>query len=92
MEPESDMFPGGGEVPVEEPFEELEMTEESMEPTDPAEPGTSLPMAAASLSTYAAALGACGDNQNEHARAKSSFDAVGSLTLPPDRQASSVLP
>jgi len=45
MEPESDMFPGGGELPVEEPFEEPEMTEESMEPTDPAEPGTSLPMA-----------------------------------------------
>ena len=42
MEPESDMFPGDGELPVEEPFEEPEMPEEPMEPMEPAEP--SFPM------------------------------------------------
>jgi hypothetical protein len=44
-DPESDMFPGGGELPVED---ESEMPEEPMEPMEPAEPAEpsepSLPM------------------------------------------------
>jgi hypothetical protein len=44
-DPESDMFPGGGELPVED---ESEMPEEPMEPMEPAEPAApsepSLPM------------------------------------------------
>ena len=45
MEPESDMFPGGGELPVEDESEMPEEPMESMEPSEPAEPSEpSLPM------------------------------------------------